>query len=122
MTYYQPHTWPCALTLLPFFFSAMPVSLQQKVGTSSFEFPPDWDDDERMSFLFSALKENREVNPTDWDSKMNFWTPLVVQSCRQRGSVCVSLQDLNESFRRKGSVPLGLSTVIQSMIRYCSAA
>lgn len=97
----------------------MPVSLQQKVETFSAEAPPDWEDDERMAFLFSAFKENREVDPADWDSKMNFWTPLVVQSCRRRGSVCMSLQDLNESFRRKGSVPLGLSTVIQSMIRYC---
>ncbi|KAF7694953.1 charged multivesicular body protein 7 [Silurus meridionalis] len=95
----------------------MPVSLQQKAGTSSSELPPDWEDDERMAFLFSAFKENREVDPSDWDGKMNFWTPLVVQTCRRHDSVCMSLQDLNESFRRKGSVPLGLSTVIQSMIR-----
>uniref|UniRef100_A0A8B9L4H6 Charged multivesicular body protein 7 n=1 Tax=Astyanax mexicanus TaxID=7994 RepID=A0A8B9L4H6_ASTMX len=96
----------------------MPVSLQQKVSTSScLKFPPDWEDDERMSFLFSAFKENREVDTTDWDGKMNFWTPLIVESCRRRGSVCVSLQELNESFRRKGAVPLGLGTVVQTMIR-----
>lgn len=97
----------------------MPVSLQQKVSaTSSSEFPPDWEDDERMAFLFSAFKENREVDSADWDSKMNFWTPLIVDSCRRRGSVCVSLQEMNESFQRKGGVPLGLCTVVQSMIRY----
>lgn len=102
------------------FCSTMPVSIQQKDGRSSFEFPPAWEDDKRMAFLFSAFKANREVDPSDWDDKMNFWTPLVVQSCRQRGLVCTSLQELNEIFRRKGNVPMGLSTVIQCMIRYCS--
>lgn len=96
----------------------MPVSLQKKVSTSSsLEFPSDWEDDERMAFLFSAFKENREVDTTDWDGKMIFWTPLIVESCRRRGSVCVSLQELNESFRRKGAVPLGLGTVVQTLIR-----
>ncbi|KAJ8400952.1 hypothetical protein AAFF_G00389090 [Aldrovandia affinis] len=81
------------------------------------EFPPDWADDERMSFLFSAFKENREVNTTDWDSKMDFWTPLVVSACKRRGAVCVSLKELHEMFRRKGSAPLGLGTVLQGMAR-----
>ncbi|XP_059359140.1 charged multivesicular body protein 7 isoform X2 [Carassius carassius] len=80
-------------------------------------FPPDWEDDERMAFLFSAFKENRDVDCTDWDGKIDFWSPLIIDQCRRRGSVCVNLQELNESFRRKGSVPLGLSTVLQSMIR-----
>ncbi|XP_068166755.1 charged multivesicular body protein 7 [Antennarius striatus] len=76
---------------------------------------PDWDDDERMDFMFSDFKQNRDVNPTDWDSKMAFWTALVVDSCRQRGSVFVSLRELNGTFRRKERSPLGLATVLQSM-------
>ncbi|XP_064203434.1 charged multivesicular body protein 7 [Anguilla rostrata] len=83
----------------------------------STEFPPDWADDERMSFLFSAFKENREVNTADWDSKIDFWTPLIISSCRRRGAVCVSLNELNQIFQRKGSMPLGLGTVIQAMTR-----
>lgn len=79
---------------------------------------PEWNDDERMEFMFSAFKENRDVNPTDWDSKMDFWTALVPKSCRQRGSVYVSLQELNTTFRRKDKSPLGLPTVLQSMARY----
>ncbi len=78
---------------------------------------PEWDDDERMEFMFSDFKENREVNPTDWDSKMDFWTALTVKSCRARGTVCVSLQELNKTFLRKGKSPLGFATVIQSMAR-----
>ncbi|XP_029961563.1 charged multivesicular body protein 7 isoform X1 [Salarias fasciatus] len=79
--------------------------------------PPEWGDDQRMNFLFSDFKENRDVNTTDWDSKMDFWTALIVKSCRDRGSVCVNLQELSRTFRRKEKTPLGLATVLQSMSR-----
>ncbi|KAK2837589.1 hypothetical protein Q5P01_014801 [Channa striata] len=79
--------------------------------------PSEWDDDERMNFLFSDFKENRDVNTTDWDSKMDFWTALITKTCRDRGSVFVNLQDLSQTFRRKDKSPLGLATVIQSMAR-----
>nr|XP_040051205.1 charged multivesicular body protein 7 isoform X2 [Gasterosteus aculeatus aculeatus] len=79
--------------------------------------PAEWDDDERMNFMFSDFNENRDVNTTDWDSKMDFWTALIVKGCRDRGSVCVSLQELNKTFRRKERSPLGLATVIRSMAR-----
>ncbi|CAJ1068088.1 charged multivesicular body protein 7 [Xyrichtys novacula] len=92
----------------------MSVSVSKSADMS---LPPDWDDDERMEFMFSGFKENREVNPADWDSKTDFWTPLIIRSCRDRGSVCVSLQDLNKTFKRKEKSPLGLGTVIQSMSR-----
>ncbi|KAL2091909.1 hypothetical protein ACEWY4_011707 [Coilia grayii] len=91
--------------------------LPQSKEDGSSEFPPDWRDDARMTFLFSAFKENRDVDATDWDGKMDFWTPLIINHCRRRDAVCVNLHELNESFRRKGSVPLGLGTVLQSMYR-----
>ncbi|XP_066570516.1 charged multivesicular body protein 7 [Amia ocellicauda] len=94
-----------------------PLPKQQQHETYD-EFPPEWADDERMCFLFSAFKHNREVNCTDWDSKMDFWGPLIVRTCRQRGAVCVTLQELNQIFHRKGSFPLGLGTVIQGMVRH----
>ncbi|KAL3063003.1 hypothetical protein OYC64_002732 [Pagothenia borchgrevinki] len=78
---------------------------------------PEWDDEERMNFMFSDFNENRDVNTTDWDSKMDFWTALLVKACRDRGTVCVSLKELNKTFRRKERSPLGLATVIQSMAR-----
>lgn len=86
-------------------------------ATTKMDLPGEWDDDERMNFLFSEFKENREVNTLDWDSKMDFWTSLITQSCRDRGAVCVNLQDLNKTFRRKEKCPLGLTTVLQSMAR-----
>uniref|UniRef100_A0A3B5MLS8 Charged multivesicular body protein 7 n=1 Tax=Xiphophorus couchianus TaxID=32473 RepID=A0A3B5MLS8_9TELE len=86
-------------------------------STSEMSLPPEWNDDERMNFMFSEFKENRDVNTTDWDSKMDFWTALIMRSCRRRGSVVVNLQDLNKTFQRKEKTPLGLSTVIQTMAR-----
>uniref|UniRef100_A0A3B3CC04 Charged multivesicular body protein 7 n=1 Tax=Oryzias melastigma TaxID=30732 RepID=A0A3B3CC04_ORYME len=91
--------------------------LQQTPPRSKMTLPPEWKDDERMNFMFSEFKENRDVNVTDWDSKMDFWTSLIMRSCRQRGSVCINLKDLNETFRREDRSPLGLPTVIQSMAR-----
>lgn len=77
----------------------------------------EWDDDQRMDFLFSDFKSNRDVNPMDWDSKMDFWAALVVRSCRRRGAACCSLRELGDTFRRKDRSPLGLPTVLQAMCR-----
>lgn len=79
------------------------------------ELTADWDDDERMDFLFSDFKSNRDVDPMDWDAKLDFWSALVVRSCRRRGTVCCSLQGLEEAFRRRDRVPLGLGTVLRVM-------
>ncbi|XP_029294834.1 charged multivesicular body protein 7 [Cottoperca gobio] len=85
--------------------------------SNSADMSPEWEDDERMNVMFSDFNENRDVNTTDWDSKMDFWTALIVKGSRDRGTVCVSLQELNKTFRRKERSPLGLATVIQSMAR-----
>ncbi|XP_075457604.1 charged multivesicular body protein 7 isoform X2 [Ascaphus truei] len=79
--------------------------------------PPEWDDDERMSFLFSAFKNTRDVNSSDWDSKMAFWVPMIIGHARANKLLSVTLHKLQGDFVRKGSIPLGLGTVIQEMIR-----
>ncbi|NXQ61402.1 CHMP7 protein, partial [Anthoscopus minutus] len=57
------------------------------------DLPPEWEtDDERMAFLFSAFKQSREVNSTEWDSKMAFWVGLVLARGRRRGAVRTSLR------------------------------
>ncbi|XP_053573958.1 charged multivesicular body protein 7 [Bombina bombina] len=80
-------------------------------------WPSECDDDDRMSFLFSAFKENRDVNSSDWDSKMTFWIPLILKHAKTNGLISVTLRQLQADFTRKGRVPLGLGTVIQEMIR-----
>lgn len=82
------------------------------------DLTPEWDDDERMDFMFSAFKENRDVDEKDWDSKVDFWSVLVLKSCRRLGTVSVSLQELEQMFRRKNKSPLGLPTVLRAMSRY----
>ncbi|XP_045082961.1 charged multivesicular body protein 7 isoform X2 [Coregonus clupeaformis] len=94
----------------------VPSNLGEEMSTEV-GLPPEWEDDERMNFLFSDFKENRDVSTTDWDSKMDFWTTLILKICRSRGTVCVHLQELNKIFQRKGIMPLGLGTVIQCMAR-----
>ncbi|XP_041755937.1 charged multivesicular body protein 7 [Coregonus clupeaformis] len=94
----------------------VPSNLGEEMSTEV-TLPLEWEDDERMNFLFSDFKENRDVNTTDWDSKIDFWTSLILKICRSRRTVCINLQELNKIFQRKGIVPLGLGTVIQCMAR-----
>ncbi|XP_042332049.1 charged multivesicular body protein 7 isoform X1 [Sceloporus undulatus] len=87
------------------------------------DLPPEWEtDEERMAFLFSAFKQSREVNATEWDSKMGFWSELVLQRGRRRsggpgGGVRTCLRELQQAFERRGSVPLGLGTVLRELLR-----
>ncbi|NXD30628.1 CHMP7 protein, partial [Spelaeornis formosus] len=82
------------------------------------DLPPEWEtDDERMAFLFSAFKQSREVNSTEWDSKMAFWVGLVLARGRRSGAVRTCLRELQNGFERRGSVPLGLGTVLRELLR-----
>ncbi|XP_072912944.1 charged multivesicular body protein 7 isoform X1 [Hemitrygon akajei] len=81
------------------------------------EICPDWGDEERMAFLFSAFKQNREVDCSDWDSKLAFWSALILEASRRRGRIGFTLRELGVWFQRKGSSPLGLDTVVQDMTR-----
>ncbi|KAG7278017.1 hypothetical protein CRUP_006182 [Coryphaenoides rupestris] len=78
-------------------------------NTMKTSFPDDWEDDQRMNFLFSDFKENRDVNPSDWDSKMDFWSSLVVRTWRARGAVSCSLEQLNAPLKWTFSALLGSS-------------
>ncbi|XP_067326764.1 charged multivesicular body protein 7 isoform X1 [Anolis sagrei] len=87
---------------------------------SAGDLPPEWEaDEERMAFLFSAFKQSREVNATEWDSKMGFWSELVLKWGRRRrlGGVRTCLRELQQAFERRGSLPLGLGTVLREMLR-----
>ena len=81
--------------------------------------PADWKDNDRMNFMFSAFPESREVNPKHWDSKLHFWTKLILDSCRLESNdgVCIDLATLQRRFSRNGLTPLGLNTVINEMVK-----
>ena len=38
----------------------------------------EWADDQRMAVLFAPLRA-KELNPESWNSKVNFWSNLVVK-------------------------------------------
>ena len=38
----------------------------------------EWADDQRMAVLFAPLRA-KELNPESWNSKVNFWSSLVVK-------------------------------------------
>ncbi|XP_078095460.1 charged multivesicular body protein 7-like isoform X4 [Mustelus asterias] len=78
---------------------------------------PEWADDQRMAFLFSAFKREREVNSSDWDAKLAFWAPLIGQEAARRNRLAFTPRELNTWFRRKGAAPLGLDTVLHDMAR-----
>ncbi|NWY54812.1 CHMP7 protein, partial [Chionis minor] len=71
------------------------------------DLPPEWEtDDERMAFLFSAFKQSREVNSTEWDSKMAFWVGLVLARGRRRGSVRTNVSVVNSPSWQSRSLPV----------------
>ncbi|GCB62401.1 hypothetical protein scyTo_0014489 [Scyliorhinus torazame] len=74
---------------------------------------PDWADEQRMAFLFSAFKRSREVNSSDWDAKLAFWAPLVLREAARRGRLAFRPRELGAWFRRKGAAPLGLGTIVK---------
>ena len=79
--------------------------------------PADWTDNDRMNFMFSAFPESREVNPKHWDSKLQFWNNLIVESCKYCGDLSLSLDTVRRRFTRNCLVPLGLETVLREMIK-----
>ena len=79
--------------------------------------PTDWDDDDRMNFMFSAFNESREVNPKHWDSKLHFWSTSILKGCKFHGDILIDLSTLKRRFSRNGVTPLGLSIVIREMLQ-----
>ena len=84
---------------------------------SSQSLPADWDDDDRMNFMFSAFPESRNVNPKHWDSKLYFWSKAILDGCKFHEDICIDLTTLKQRFSRNGLTPLGLNIVIREMLR-----
>ncbi|XP_022098280.1 charged multivesicular body protein 7-like [Acanthaster planci] len=84
-------------------------------STKSDRFPSCWDDDERMGYLFSDFRQNRTVNPNDWDNKLKFWSQLVGDCCRKDKCAVMDCEKMVEGFRRKGRLPMGINRVLREM-------
>jgi len=73
----------------------------------------DWDNDNRMNFYFERMKP-RALDEEEWDTKMNFWLPLIKQSLRKKESprLSFSLSELKNVFRRDGTTPSCIEDVL----------
>lgn len=79
--------------------------------------PSDWNDDDRMNFMFSAFTESRDVNPKHWDSKLHFWSKAILENCKYHGDIHIDLVTLKRRFARNGLTPLGLNVVLREMLQ-----
>ncbi|GFR26679.1 charged multivesicular body protein 7 [Trichonephila clavata] len=80
------------------------------------DFPPDWNDDIRMNFLFSAFRE-RSVNPEGYDAKLNFWINTIQDMCMKSQCPMITSNALCFAFERKNRQPICLDIVLESMSR-----
>ena len=85
--------------------------------TTDHAFPPGWDDDERMSYLFSAFRERRDINPHDWDNKLSFWKSAIMEQCRREKHGVIDCEKVPGMFRRKGRLPLAVNRVLVEMAK-----
>ena len=68
----------------------------------------DWEDEDRMHFMYSPFPNDRNINPRHWDSKVNFWTEEIKRCCSFYLDVCISCEQLRRRFSMKdGRVPHG---------------
>jgi charged multivesicular body protein 7 len=57
----------------------------------------------------------RHVNPEHYEQKMKFWKEMIENFCDYKGCCIVSINELKEVFKRKGTSPLCLDDVINQM-------
>lgn len=84
------------------------------IADTSF-LPECWSDDRRMGILLAEFRP-RQLNAASYDAKMKFWKDLIHSFCKASGSSVISISGLKEQFRRKGTVPYCLQTVLLDML------
>jgi hypothetical protein len=61
------------------------------------QLAPEWQDDMRMMSLFSSMPSLRDVNPSSWDDKLNFWRKQIAHLVHRgllsshQSSLCLQL-------------------------------
>ncbi|KAL3863173.1 hypothetical protein ACJMK2_004941 [Sinanodonta woodiana] len=84
--------------------------------SSSGKYSSDWEDDTKITVLFSPFRE-KSLNPKSWEQKLMFWTEMIQNEGRTSGEAILSLKSLPGKFERKGRTPVCLQTVIEEMKR-----
>jgi len=91
--------------------------MASKVNQGEAEFTlRDWNDEERMNFMYSPFPKDRAINPRHWDSKMNYWIEEIKRCCSFYRDICINCKILRGRFSMAdGRVPHGLSVVLYQM-------
>ncbi|VDN37081.1 unnamed protein product [Gongylonema pulchrum] len=80
-------------------------------------FPSIWANDDEMTGLMSMIK-SREVNPNDYERKIDFWSDMVAKSCSFERNPVFNIDTLKRRFRRDDQIPSSLDVVVMSMDDY----
>jgi charged multivesicular body protein 7 len=67
-----------------------------------------------MSSYLSEFRP-RDVNANHYDRKMEFWKQMIENYCDWKGSATFSIEELKINFKRNGTVPYCLQSVINQM-------
>ena len=54
-------------------------------------------DEARENFLYSPFPTEKSINPKHWDSKLNFWSKEIVESCKIQDEICVDCKRLQST-------------------------
>ena len=84
---------------------------------SSTGYPSEWIDNQVMDVMFSPFRDNRDVNPQSWDSKIHFWSDMVQRRCSKQKSLVFNARQLPEMFERNGRVPACMNVVLDDLLR-----
>ncbi|TPX33864.1 hypothetical protein SmJEL517_g03371 [Synchytrium microbalum] len=80
---------------------------------------PEWNDDQRLRALYASFPD-KTVNKTAYESRMAIWKRILISSISNQwlsdSKCCLHRRDLEAKFKRKGTTPLGLQTVIDDMV------
>jgi hypothetical protein len=83
---------------------------------------PEWQDDVKISALFSRFPQQKEDNPETWNAKYSFWKQIISGICKEKllGDNCFILNPkiLASKLQRNGLVPLGIDVVLVSGSNY----
>ncbi|VDO55546.1 unnamed protein product [Brugia timori] len=79
------------------------------------KFPEVWTDDEQMSGLTFFIQA-RDVNPNDYDRKIEFWSDMIAKSCDSERNAIFTIDILKRRFRRGDQLPGSLNVIIQHML------
>ncbi|KAJ3286685.1 Charged multivesicular body protein 7 [Rhizoclosmatium sp. JEL0117] len=92
---------------------------QQSLASWASANLPEWNDNARMSALFSRFPE-RAVNEKIYESRLRFWTGAITGAAREGllstgNTTTIDASEIASRFARNGLTPLGLETVLTEL-------